>query len=234
MKPVDVVLVGMGFTGAILAKELADAGLSVVGLERGIWCDTVPDFQSPAMHDELRYAVRGDLFQNMAIEAMTFRNTPDQEALPMRSLGSFLPGTDVGGAGVHWKGQTWRFLPSDFVQCSHYLEKYGPNAIPEELTIQDWRVTYDDLEPFYDRFEYLCGICGRRLIHGTNDADLVHHRQLHRLRPSAGGIRARRRHGIGRTDPGAGPGAAVADAGATERSRPGRDRRPWTRASLGA
>jgi gluconate 2-dehydrogenase alpha chain len=151
----------MGFTGAILAKELADAGLSVVGLECGIWCDTVPDFQSPAMHDELRYAVRGDLFQNMAIEAMTFRNRPDQEALPMRSLGSFLPGTDVGGAGVHWNGQTWRFLPSDFVQRSHYLEKYGPNAIPAELMIQDWRVTYDALEPFYDRFECLCGICGK-------------------------------------------------------------------------
>jgi gluconate 2-dehydrogenase alpha chain len=145
MKPVDVVLVGMGFTSAILVKELADAGLSVVGIERGIWCDTIPDFQSPAMHDERRYAVRGDLFQNMAIEAMTFRNTPDQEALPMRSLGSFLPGTDVGGAGVHWNGQTWRFLPSDFVQRSHYLEKYGPNAIPEELTIQDWRVTYKAL-----------------------------------------------------------------------------------------
>jgi gluconate 2-dehydrogenase alpha chain len=161
LKPVDVVLVGMGFTGAILAKELAEAGLSVVGLERGVWRDTVPDFQSPAMHDELRYAVRGDLFQNMAVEAMTFRNRPDQEALPMRSLGSFLPGTDVGGAGVHWNGQTWRFLPSDFVQRSHYLDKYGPKAIPEELTIQDWGVTYAELEPFYDRFEYLCGICGK-------------------------------------------------------------------------
>lgn len=161
MKAVDVVLVGMGFTGAILAKELADAGLSVLGLERGVRRDTVPDFQSPAMHDELRYAVRGHMFQNMAIEAMTFRNAPDQEALPMRTLGSFLPGTDVGGAGVHWNGQTWRFLPSDFVLRSHYLDRYGPAAIPEELTIQDWGVTYADLEPFYDRFEYLCGICGK-------------------------------------------------------------------------
>jgi choline dehydrogenase-like flavoprotein len=57
MQPVDVVLVGMGFTGGILAKELAEASLSAVGLERGVWRDTVPDFQSPAMHDELRYLV---------------------------------------------------------------------------------------------------------------------------------------------------------------------------------
>ena len=36
-----------------------------------------------------------------------------ETALPMRQLGSFLPGTGVGGAGVHWNGQVWRFLPSD-------------------------------------------------------------------------------------------------------------------------
>lgn len=158
---VDVVLVGMGFTGAILANELAEAGLSVVGLERGVARDTVPDFQGPAMHDELRYAVRGHLFQNPAIEPFTFRNGPSEMALPVRALGSFLPGTDLGGAGVHWNGQTWRFLPSDFRVRSHTLERYGANAIPDELTLQDWPVTYEDLEPHYDRFEYLLGIGGK-------------------------------------------------------------------------
>ena len=29
------------------------------------------------------------------------------------------------------------------------------------MTIQDWGVTYDELEPYYDRFEYLCGISGQ-------------------------------------------------------------------------
>lgn len=111
-RPVDVVLVGMGLTGAILGRELTQAGLSVVGLERGVWRDTVPDFQSPGMHDELRYAVRQHLHQNLRLETCTFRNTADQEALPIRTLGSFLPGTDVGGAAVHWNGQTWRFLPA--------------------------------------------------------------------------------------------------------------------------
>lgn len=160
-KSVDVVLVGVGFTGSILANELAAAGLSVVGLERGVDRDTVPDFQAPAMHDELRYAVRGDLFQNPAVEAFTFRNKTAETALPVRSLGSFLPGTDLGGAGVHWNGQTWRFLPSDFNLRSHYETKYGRDSVPEELTIQDWPVTYDELEPHYDRFEKLLGIGGR-------------------------------------------------------------------------
>jgi gluconate 2-dehydrogenase alpha chain len=158
---VDVVIVGVGFTGSILANELAAAGLSVVALERGVDRDTVPDFQAPAMHDELRYAVRGELFQNPAIEAFTFRNNTDQKALPIRALGSFLPGTDLGGAGVHWNGQTWRFLPSDFALRSHYRDRYGAGFVPDELTIQDWPVTYDELEPHYDRFEKLLGIGGK-------------------------------------------------------------------------
>src|SRR5205814_4745562 len=35
LKPVDVVTVGVGWAGSILGKELAKAGLKVVGLERG-------------------------------------------------------------------------------------------------------------------------------------------------------------------------------------------------------
>ena len=29
------------------------------------------------------------------------------------------------------------------------------------MTVQDWGVTYDELEPYYDKFEYLCGISGK-------------------------------------------------------------------------
>src|SRR5207302_1603265 len=52
LKAVDVVTVGVGLTGTILAKELADLGLKVVGLERGGWRDTHPDFDMPHAHDE--------------------------------------------------------------------------------------------------------------------------------------------------------------------------------------
>ena len=41
---VDVVLVGFGWTGAILGQELTDAGLNVVAIERGGWRDTPTDF----------------------------------------------------------------------------------------------------------------------------------------------------------------------------------------------
>lgn len=161
LKPVDVVLVGFGWTVSIIAQELTEEGVQVLALERGVDRATVPDFATTHIQDELKYAVRNGLFQAPMRETLTFRNTRDQVALPMRHLGSFRPGAGVGGAGVHWNGQTWRFLPDDFIWRSHTEERYGAGFIPADLTIQDWGVTYDDLEPYYDRFEYLCGVSGK-------------------------------------------------------------------------
>src|SRR4030095_14501571 len=123
--------------------------------------DTVPDFQSPAIHDELRYAVRKALTQDNVKEAMTFRNASREAALPMRRWQGFMPGTGLGGAAVHWNGLTWRFQPADFVYRTHLEQRYGKGFIDPELAIQDWGVTYDELEPHYDRFEYLCGTSGK-------------------------------------------------------------------------
>ena len=158
---VDALLVGFGWTGAILGQELTDAGLNVLALERGTWRDTPIDFAPTFDQDELRYYWRHALFEPLAHETLTIRNNMGQTALPMRRLGSFLPGTNVGGAGVHWNGQIWRFLPSDFVARSHNEARYGRAAIPEDMTIQDWGVTYDELEPYYDKFEYLTGTSGK-------------------------------------------------------------------------
>ena len=158
---VDAVVVGLGWTGAILAEELAEAGLRVVALERGPWRDTSNSFAPTFDQDELRYFWRHHLFENVAHDTLTFRNRRDQVALPMRRLGSFLPAAGVGGGGVHWNGQAWRYLPSDFVARSHNLARYGAAAIPAEMTIQDYPVTYAELEPHYDKFEYLCGVSGK-------------------------------------------------------------------------
>jgi gluconate 2-dehydrogenase alpha chain len=161
LKPVDVVTVGVGLTATILAKELADAGLKVVGLERGAFRDTNPDFMLPNIHDELKYARRHELMQDLSRETLTFRNAMNETALPMRRLGSFLPGEGVGGAAVHWNGVTWRFLPWDFETRSRTIARYGKNFMAEDCTSQDWGVTYDELEPHFDRFEYLYGISGK-------------------------------------------------------------------------
>jgi len=158
---VDVVLVGFGWTGAIMGNELTDAGLKVVAIERGSWRDTSTDFAVTFAQDELRYYFRHALFEEPARETLTFRNNGEQTALPMRKLGSFLPGTGVGGAGIHWNGMTFRFLQSDFLARSHNIERYGAGVMPDTMTVQDWGVTYEELEPYYDKFEYLCGISGK-------------------------------------------------------------------------
>ena len=96
LTPVDVVTIGVGLTGSLAALELAKQGLKVVGLERGAARDTVPDFQSPAIHDELRFSIRKGMMQDNVKEAVTFRNSSDQTALPIRRWESFLPGTGLG------------------------------------------------------------------------------------------------------------------------------------------
>jgi gluconate 2-dehydrogenase alpha chain len=162
LKPVDAVIVGFGWTGAILGQQLCDAGLNVVALERGPWRDTPTDWAPTFAQDELRYMWRHHLCQNVTYDTITIRNSMDQQALPMRRLGSFLLGTGVGSGGVHWNGQIWRFLPSDFVARSHNEQRYGRKAVTDyDLTVQDWGVTYDELEPFYDMFDKLCGTSGK-------------------------------------------------------------------------
>src|SRR3954471_3528667 len=92
LKEVDAVIVGLGWTGGILAKELTAAGMKVVALERGPMRKTDPDFSVPFVRDELKYAVRQHLMQNPARDTITFRNRANETALPMRRLGAFLPG----------------------------------------------------------------------------------------------------------------------------------------------
>jgi gluconate 2-dehydrogenase alpha chain len=158
----DVVLIGFGWTGAILAQQLCDAGQNVVALERGQWRDTPTDFAPTFAQDELRYMWRHHLFQNLAYDTLTIRNNVSQQALPMRRLGSFLLGTGVGGAGVHWNAQIWRFLPSDLKAHSHNLQRYGKAAVEAyDMTIQDYPLDWNELEPHYDTFDRLCGTSGK-------------------------------------------------------------------------
>ena len=79
----------------------------------------------------------------------------------MRRLGSFLPGDVVGGSGVHWSGHTWRWTDMEFKVRSMYEERYGKNFIPADMTIQDWGITYAELEPYYDKFEHTAAISGK-------------------------------------------------------------------------
>jgi gluconate 2-dehydrogenase alpha chain len=132
-----------------------------MAIERGPWRAAATDFPPNYAQDELRYRIRHELFLQPAQTTFTFRNNMSQTALPIRNWGAFMPPNGVGGGGVHWNAETWRFLPTDFVLRSHLTQRYGARFLPPDSTIQDWGVTYAELEPHYDRFEYLCGTSGQ-------------------------------------------------------------------------
>jgi gluconate 2-dehydrogenase alpha chain len=161
LKDVDCVVIGQGLTGIMLAKELTMAGLTVVGLERGADRKPEEEVVLPRIRDELKYNARKELMIDNSIDTITFRNASDQTALPIRRWGAFLPGEGVGGTTNHWGGLHWRFLPTDYRIKSAVTERYGAKMIPDDMTITDWPVTYDELEPFYDKFDKLCGVSGK-------------------------------------------------------------------------
>jgi len=171
---VDVVLVGFGWTGAILGQELTEEGMKVVALERGKWQDTPTDAEYPKVLDELAYSVRGKLFQDLSKETVTIRHSTAETAVPYRQHGSFLLGNGVGGAGFHWNGMHYRNLPEELEMRSRIVERYGEKFIPEGMQLQDHGVTYNDLEPHYDFFEKVCGTSGKagnikgKIVEGGN------------------------------------------------------------------
>lgn len=158
-KKVDVVTVGAGWTAAILAWKLTEAGYNVVSIEQGPWRWGNPDFAHN--HDSLRYSVRKAMMHDISKESWTWRPNHKAPSLPMRKYGSFHPGKGVGGAAIHWSGMLWRFLPTDFKYRTHYTEKYGEDKLPEDNTIQDWPVTYEELEPYFNAFEVDIGASGQ-------------------------------------------------------------------------
>lgn len=156
---VDAAIVGTGWTAAVIAQQLAEAGLEVVSLERGRAQWTWPDFAHN--HDYLKYRTRQAMMQDLSKETWTWRPHQKAPALPMREHGGHRLGEGLGGTGVHWAASSWRFLPMDFRYRSHHIERYGESKLPPGNTIQDWPLTYEDLEPFYDRFEYDIGMSGQ-------------------------------------------------------------------------
>lgn len=159
---VDAVVVGVGWGGGIIASELTKAGLKVVGLEKGKGRTSKDYFMS---HDELRYAQRYESMGDLSKGTLTLRHDLKSRALPYREWGSFLIGEGLGGSGMHWNGQTFRFLPEDFTFKSEVIKKYGEGKIPEGMTLEDWGVNWEDMEPYYEKWEAMAGIGGEQDPH---------------------------------------------------------------------
>ncbi len=144
---VDFVVVGSGAAGGIIARELAEAGHSVVQLEQGPHLQAA-DFR----HDEWGTFFNNDLTWNHRRgRPQTFRKTAGETATPRDRVCNYAH--NVGGSSLHFSGNFWRLRPIDFMEASVRGTIPGTN-------FADWPIRYENLEPYYTRVDWEVGVSG--------------------------------------------------------------------------
>ena len=156
-----VVIVGGGLAAGLVARQLVREKVDTVVIERGGDLLEGPEARLPTQRDELRWAVRGGLMQDAAVETYTFRHSRAELARPLRRFSAFMPGTGMGGAGNQWNGKSHRWASYNLNLRSRFQDRYGRDAIPARMLLQDWGITHDGLERYYDLFEKLFGVSGQ-------------------------------------------------------------------------
>ena len=143
---VDFVVVGTGAAGGVMVKELAAAGFRVVALEQGPYFRE-KDFQ----HDEIGHIFLHALTNDPNLQPTTFRKTATEQA---RRQWAVLYGRQVGGGSVHFTANYWRFHEADFIERSRWGSIVGTG-------LDDWPITYAELEPYYTKAEEEIGVSGQ-------------------------------------------------------------------------
>ena len=146
LDPVDVVIVGLGANGGTAAKILSEAGLKVVGLERGPWLKHDQHFSG----DELKFVNRNYMWPDAKLTPRTVRRSENEVAEPYPF--SMTPQL-VGGGTNHWAGWVPRPRESDFMLRTLHGDIEG-------ASLADWPFRYDHLEPYLTKVEWEFGISG--------------------------------------------------------------------------
>ena len=166
----DVVIVGAGIAGAIVAKTLVDAGKNVLILEAGL-------DEGLALEGKAALAVQASYlsrFYKAGAKAPNSPYPPIKNALSADVLDITTPDKSdhnkgylvqmgplpfasdnliaAGGTTQHWLGTTLRMLPNDFKE----REIYG-HAV-------DWPIEYKDLKPYYEMAEFEIGVSGDAVV----------------------------------------------------------------------
>ncbi len=152
-KHVNAIVIGAGAGGGVVAKELSVAGMSVVLFERGGWVH-----YDDHNHDELlsqRTTVLGNAHgpDNQRYKRVFVHGDgTSQVVLPSEWLYNNNAAC-VGSGTVSYGAMGWRFMQEDFKMKSTYGHVEGS-------TLEDWPITYEELEPCYEKAEWEIGVAG--------------------------------------------------------------------------
>ena len=145
---VDFIVVGSGAAGGIMARELSQAGFTVLVFEQGPRMDSA-DFE----HDELKYQFLHGITNSPETSPQTFRTDPTKTAIRPDHANSLVYARIVGGSSNHFTANFWRFHDVDFHE--HSLLGDIPGA-----ALADWPISYQELEPYYTKVEWEVGVSG--------------------------------------------------------------------------
>ena len=137
----DVLVVGAGASGGVVGKRLAEAGFAVVCLEQGEWPDRA-DYPGPKPDWELQALRRWSADPTVRRDPADYPvNADESDMVPLMFNG-------VGGSMILYAGDWPRMPPSDF------------RVRTLDGVADDWPLTYEELEPFYDRIAREVGVSG--------------------------------------------------------------------------
>ncbi|MBB6243013.1 GMC family oxidoreductase [Rhodanobacter sp. MP1X3] len=152
--PADVIVVGTGVVGCLVAEQALDAGLSVLMLEAGPRVERwqiVENYRNLPPTERLHFnAAYPPKPWAPHVESATPAEAQEYLQLEGPDARAYQQGyvRYAGGATWHWAGICWRLTPDDM----RLKSLYGVG--------RDWDFDYNTLEPYYTRAEYALGVCG--------------------------------------------------------------------------
>jgi glucoside 3-dehydrogenase (cytochrome c) catalytic subunit len=160
MTDFDAIVVGSGISGGWAAKELTEAGLRTLVLERGRNVEHVKDYPTamldpwqlphgnrPTLKDLEEYHVQKDLYLFGQDSKHFLVKDTDHPYNAVKDFRWFR-GYQVGGRSLLWARHCFRWSDLDF------------EANAKEGVGVDWPIRYKDLEPWYDHVETFIGVSG--------------------------------------------------------------------------
>jgi choline dehydrogenase-like flavoprotein len=185
----DAVVVGSGASGGWVAKELCEQGMTVLLLEAGPPRLPTRDFTEHIWPYQVKFrgfSNQQALLKNQPVQRLCFacdefshqffvNDNENPYTFPTDKPFMWIRGRQVGGKTFCWGRESYRYSDYEFKAASR--DGYG----------EDWPISYQDLEPYYDKVESYIGVSGSHEgLEAMPDGKFLPPMSL-----SCGGVRAR-------------------------------------------